>query len=154
VPVVATDLAALPFIDEHSVIVDAPAAVVWAQLGRAAGLDPAVVGRVAAGLLGADARRDAGDPLTPGATRPGFTVAEAVPGARLVLTGRHRFADYALAFTLADASGSTMLTAGSYSRFPGRRGRIYRALVIGTGGHRLAVRQILRSVRARAEAAA
>lgn len=92
--------------------------------------------------------------LRPGKQRPGFTVAEAVPDVRLVLTGRHWFADYTLAFVLDDLGGSTRLAARSYARFPGCRGRLYRTLVIGTGGHRVVVRTLLRGVRVRAESAA
>jgi hypothetical protein len=41
--------------------------------------------------------------------------------------------------------------AETRAAFPGLQGRAYRALVIGTRGHVLAVRRLLRAVKARAE---
>jgi hypothetical protein len=43
------------------------------------------------------------------------------------------------------------LSAETRAEFPGRSGSAYRALVIGTRGHVLAVNSILRAVRRRAE---
>jgi hypothetical protein len=43
-----------------------------------------------------------------------------------------------------------MLRARSYAEFPGPAGRVYRALVIGSGGHRIMVRRLLRDVADRA----
>jgi hypothetical protein len=48
-----------------------------------------------------------------------------------------------------DCSGTTRLRAQTYADFPGVRGRIYRALVIGTRGHVLATNHVLRSVKRR-----
>jgi hypothetical protein len=64
------------------------------------------------------------------------------PGQRLELRGRHRFAQYALTFILADAS----LRAQTHAAFPGIVGRLYRAAVIGTGGHRVITKTILRHI--------
>jgi hypothetical protein len=46
----------------------------------------------------------------------------------------------------------TRLRAESRAVFPGVAGGIYRLLVIGTGGHIVAVRRLLASVKRRAEA--
>jgi hypothetical protein len=82
--------------------------------------------------------------------RAGFEVSTTSPGERLTLGGRHRFSRYLLTFVLADAAdGATQLRALTHAAFPGVRGRIYRALVIGTPAHRVATRRILRSIRRR-----
>lgn len=148
------DLVALPFIDEHHVLADAPAVVVWPHLAKIMRTRPELVGRVAACLLGADTLSPGGHPLTPGATLPGFTVVEAVPGSRLVLAGRHRFAAYALTFTLTGQDGMTLLIAHTHAHFPGLPGQIYRALVIGSGAHRFLLTRLLRTIRHAAESGA
>lgn len=126
---------ALPLLDEHSTSIGAAPPVVWRAVRRYAGAltrtDHAVLGR----LLGAE-------------PRSGFDVAEEVEPARVVLAGRHRFARYRLVFELDEGSGTTTrLTIRSLAAFPGARGRVYRTLLIGTGGHVLAVRHMLRRIR-------
>ena len=74
------------------------------------------------------------------------TVDEA-PDEQLRLAGRHRFSRYQLVFGLSDDADGTLLSARTYADFPGLHGRVYRALVIGSGAHVLAVRHMLRSVR-------
>jgi hypothetical protein len=87
-----------------------------------------------------------------GSTLPGFVVARAIPPVTLALEGEHRFSRYALIFRIDRlANGGSRLRAETRAEFPGTRGRLYRALVIGTRGHVLAVRRILRAVRRRAE---
>jgi hypothetical protein len=87
-----------------------------------------------------------------GATIPGFMVMRSVPPAVLALMGEHRFARYALIFRLSETlAGPVRLSAETRAEFHGARGRAYRALVIGTRGHGLAVHSILRSVRRGAE---
>jgi hypothetical protein len=82
---------------------------------------------------------------------PGFTVVRAQAPRSLGLSGRHRFSRYALAFELEAAEQTgCMLRARSYAEFPGPAGRVYRALVIGSGGHRIMVRRLLRDVADRA----
>lgn len=147
----ALDVNALPFVDEHHVLVNAPVDIVWGQVGAMAGRSgPA--GRVVASILATVPRRPSGDPLTQGAALTGFAVQEAVPGDRLVLVGRHRFSEYALIFTLAAEPGGTQVGGITRARFPGVRGRLYRALVIGSGGHRVMMMRMLRGIRRAAEA--
>ena len=141
----------LPYIDEHSRHVTAPPDAVWSALGRAIELLPRVPVRVLTSLLGTKPRAARGNPLTEGATVPGFLVTEAVPGERLVLTGRHRFSEYELIFVLVPDRNGTRLCAQSYARFPGPHGRAYRAMVIGSGGHRIAVGRMLSTIARRAE---
>jgi hypothetical protein len=87
-----------------------------------------------------------------GDTVPGFIVAEVAPAHLLALRGRHRFADYELRFELRPAGpGATRLSAITCAAFPGLTGRLYRALVIGSGGHRVAVRRLLTSVERRSQ---
>jgi hypothetical protein len=78
-------------------------------------------------------------------------VAEAVPGRRVRLTGRHRFSQYAFILTLVTQPDSTMLSARTHAEFPGLRGSVYRRLVIGSGVHRVLVARLLRAVRRQAE---
>jgi hypothetical protein len=74
-------------------------------------------------------------------------VAQEVPGQHLSLAGSHRFSRYRLVFDLADVDGGkTLLSGRTYAAFPGLRGRVYRALVIGTRGHVVAVKRMLRTV--------
>jgi hypothetical protein len=140
----------IPYVDEHTVRVDAPAAAVWRALG--ASLRGGRGGRLASVVLGIVPDRASGDPLTSDATIPGFAVRDAVAGHRLALEGRHRFSEYSLVFTLDERDGVTDLTARTDALFPGLRGRAYRLLVIGTGGHRLIVRRWLRRIGRSAEA--
>lgn len=81
----------------------------------------------------------------------GFAVAEDFPPRRLALHGRHRFSRYELVFEVADATGGVTVSARTSARFPGVAGAIYRMVVIGSGGHRLAVRWMLRRVARAAE---
>jgi hypothetical protein len=135
-------VAPLPFIDEHSRPIDSTADEAWAALLR-------VLRRLMGGssrfarLLGCDPwEGTAGFSGRPGEALPGFRVAEADPGRRLVLRGRHRFAEYTLTFVVDGGQ----LRASTHARFPGLLGRLYRAAVIGSGGHRIVTRRLLRSV--------
>lgn len=67
--------------------------------------------------------------------------------------GRHRFSRYALTFRLRDAGAATVVTAESRAEFPGVTGTAYRALVVGSGGHVVAVRRMLARVASEAVAA-
>jgi hypothetical protein len=143
----------LPFIDEHRIFVAAPAAAVWRCLG--AELSSVARGGAAyAHLIAADPGRASGTLLTEGATVPGFAVAAADPERRALLAGRHRFSRYTLDLTLVPESGGTTLSARSHAEFPGLLGGVYRALVIRSGGHRVLVRRLLRTIASRAERAA
>jgi hypothetical protein len=66
--------------------------------------------------------------------------------------GEHRFSRYALIFRITETPASPVrLGAETRAVFPGRRGRVYRGLVIGTRGHVIATSAILRSIRRAAE---
>lgn len=125
----------LPFVDEHAVRIGASRDDVWlALLGYA-------------GSLGVGPRHPLA--LLLGTDPPaGFAVTRELPGELLDLSGRHRFSRYLLQFALSDGGpGETILTARTFATFPGLHGRAYRALVIGSRGHVLAVRAMLRSVK-------
>lgn len=132
----------LPYIDEHSQRVDGPAGVVWAALLAVLRRDMGGSASIAR-MLGCDpARGTAEFTGQPGEAIPGFRVLEAEPGRRLVLRGRHRFSDYALTFVL----DGDRLSAQTHAAFPGVLGRLYRAAVIGSGGHGVVTRRLLRRV--------
>lgn len=143
----------LPFVDEHQVLVSAPAPAVWraltTQINRSglAGASAASYGR----LVDAEPRRASGNLPDEGATLPGFRVAEAAPGRLLRLAGRHRFSRHALVLTLVTQPDGTLLSARTYAEFPGLHGRVYRLLVIGSGGHRVLLGRLLHAVRREAE---
>lgn len=144
----------LPFVDEHETTVAAPVDEVWRRLVDA--VDGGFSGTAAvtyARLVGcADATAAGPRPLGEGSTIPGFRVVAAVPEHGLALAGRHRFSTYALTFRLdALDAGRTRLRAESRAAFPGLHGTAYRFLVIGTGGHAVAVRRLLAGIRRRAE---
>ena len=142
----------LPFVDDHRVLVDATPADVWRALGAC--LPDTAGARAAALVLGARPRRAHGDPLVEGSAVPAFGVRRAVPGRELALAGRHHFSDYALVFTLEDRGEGTELSARTLARFPGLHGRAYRALVIGSGAHRIVTRRWLRRIGRLAEGSA
>ncbi|MEU6576459.1 hypothetical protein [Streptomyces sp. NPDC046805] len=144
-----TGIAALPYVDAHTAVVMADTDTVWRALGEV--LDRSF-GRPRTArytrLVGcADHASSGPRPLAEGATVPGFRVVAAVPGRKLVLAGRHRFSSYAIVFRLApDGVGRSTLSAETRAAFPGWSGRLYRRLVIGTGGHAAAVRRLLAAV--------
>jgi hypothetical protein len=117
----------LPFVDRHEIAIAAPPDAVWTRLWASF-------------------------------TRPGsvtdaiFAPRETVRPERLRLGGQHRFATYELLFELEPAGASTRLRATTHARFRAGLGRVYRALVIGSGGHALVVKRMLRRLRRAAEA--
>ncbi len=117
----------LPYIDEHVIPIAASAAEVWSALLH-------VMCRV---------------PEDPSTVPVGFVLDEATPPRRLALKGRHPFAAYRLVFEIDPTRNGVLLRALTFAAFPGLQGKIYRALVIGTGGHRLVVRRMLRRIAAR-----
>lgn len=137
--------AALPYIDEHALRIAAPADAIWAALLRVV---RGIAGSTAlARVLGCDPAQASGAFTgRPGDAVPGFRVLAAEPNRRLALGGRHRFADYTLTFVL----DGDQLRAQTHAAFPGLRGKLYRALVIGSGAHRLVTRRLLRQIARRA----
>ena len=120
----------LPYIDEHAITVGAERADTWSALLRVLCRDPA-------------------DPSTVPA---GFVLDEARPPARFALKGRHPFAMYRWVFELEDQpAGRTRVRAATWAAFPGTHGKVYRALVIGTGGHRVVTRWTLKRIASAAE---
>ncbi len=144
----------LPRIDEHVRVVAAPPDRVWpALLAVVEGTFRALPGPLTSawGLRQPARTGDWRRPVT-GDTVAGFAVAEVDPPRVLTLRGRHRFARYELRFTLERAHPDRVeLHARTCAEFPGLRGGVYRALVIGTGGHALVVGRLLGRIARRAE---
>jgi hypothetical protein len=114
----------LPYIDEHAITIDADTATTWAAVLRVLCDNPA-------------------DPQAPF----GFTIRECQPRERLVLAGRHPFAIYLWVFELdALTPNQTRVRSQTWAAFPHLHGKIYRALVIGSGGHRVVVRWMLKRI--------
>jgi hypothetical protein len=131
----------LPYIDEHSRHISASADAIWRALSKVLRELPESAGL--ARVLGCDpALGSAEFAGRSGETLPGFRVVEAEPSRRLVLRGRHRFSNYELTFII----DGHQLRALTHAVFPGIAGRLYRAAVIGSGGHRLVVQHMLRKV--------
>jgi len=80
-------------------------------------------------------------------SRQAFPVRIERPHEQLHLGGSHPFAAYQLLFDLAYDAGQTVVTARTSAGFPGRAGRIYRALIVSTGAHALIVRRFLADLR-------
>ncbi len=144
----------LPHVDEHSIEVETGADATWeAVLRIAEGSTGSAGGSRVARLLGcADVEASGPRPLAAGSAFPGFHVESAERPRELSLAGRHRFSDYLLTFRVDDlGDGRSRLRAETRAEFPGLKGRVYRALVIGTRGHVLAVRRMLGAAKRRAE---
>ena len=144
----------LPLIDVFDTVIEASAPAVYEALTRHLGRSLGTAGtRVACGILGC-AHRGASltTPPVEGQEVSGFVVAEARAPVRLVLEGRHRFASYRLSFTVDPlAHNRVQLSARTEALFPGFTGTLYRALVIGSGGHEIVARRMLAAVAGRAE---
>ncbi|WP_020665065.1 hypothetical protein [Amycolatopsis benzoatilytica] len=144
--------AQLPVLDEHRITVPADAETAWRALTETvAGMS---AGRLATAYAWAvrcaDWKASGSGPLVVGATIPGFRVLAADPPERLVLAGRHLFSEYQLAFRLESRGGETLIRAESRAVFPGLTGGGYRLLVVGTGGHVIGMRMLLRKIARRA----
>ena len=136
----------LPYIDEHAISLGAPRDRVWAALAEVLHRETRGGDRLAHALGCEPAYGTPHFDGTVGQTIPGFRVVEAERCSRLALRGRHRFSRYQLTFLLEDGR----LRAQTHAAFPGVLGRLYRAAVIGTRGHRLVTRRLLRQVARRA----
>ena len=149
-------MAQLPPIDEHSAVIAATPERTWSALQhvvwRTFSAPPA--GLLARVLDCRPARSGGPRLLAPGATVPGFRVADSQPPSLLALEGEHRFSRYSLTFRLDQLpDGTSRLRAQTRAEFPGLAGRVYRRAVIGTRAHVLVVRRLLGAVARRAEAA-
>jgi hypothetical protein len=143
----------LPAVDEHGVEIAADPDQVWEALS--ATLPRTLNSRRSARfskLLGDAFTEARGEPTVIGSTVPGFIVSRSIRPSVLALLGQHRFSRYALVFRIDElGTGRSRLRAETRAEFPGAKGRVYRALVIGSRAHFLVVRRILSAVRRRAE---
>ena len=147
---------ALPFIDAPSIDVAASPQRCWDALTTFIGgrLERSSA-RVVAAILGCDDRVARGPHQAAGSTLAGFHVARSDPPVRWRLEGAHRFSEYSLEFRVEDLGDDrSRLYAESRARFPGWYGTMYRTLVIGSHGHRVAVRRMLEGIRRHAETTA
>jgi hypothetical protein len=127
--------------------VEAGPEAVWRGLARYWGGPGARVASAGTRLLGCRETSSRGSLDQAGSTVAGFRVDRAERPRVLALEGRHRFARYRLTFQIDDLGGGrSRLTATSDADFPGAAGRVYRALVIGTRGHVVAVRRMLATI--------
>jgi hypothetical protein len=144
----------LPYVDEHSIAIEAPADAAWSALLRVVeGSFSSGASSAGARLLGCEDTAASGSrPLATGSVLPGFYVETALRPRELGLAGGHRFSDYALIFRLdGQGDGGTVLRAETRAAFPGLKGRAYRAMVIGTRMHVLVTRRLLTATKRSAE---
>ena len=143
----------LPSIDEHEIEVDAPAEATWAALFPA--LEHAFdtkFSRRYSERIGAIETDCHGDLHHPGGTLPGFVVSRSIAPVMLALLGEHRFSRYAIVIRIDLLPGQrSRVRLETRAEFTGKKGLFYRAGVLGTRGHVLVVRRLLRSIKRRAE---
>jgi hypothetical protein len=151
-PTIDVPLETLASIDEHGILVLARREATWEALVETLRAYASRGSERGAELLGCAETMATGSPDRIGSTLPGFVITRVVKPAVIALCGQHRFSRYGLVFSLEETKDDhTLLRAETRAEFPGLRGRIYRALVIGTRGHVFAVNRILRSAKKRAE---
>lgn len=151
--IIDVPIESLPFVDEHWIEIAARPEEVWEALVRTVGgLSVGRSGAPVSRALGCEETEAEGDVGETGSTIPGFVITRSIKPVVLALMGQHRFSRYALIFTiLQKPSGLMLLSAQTRAEFPGRKGRAYKGLVIGTRGHVVVTTSILRQVRKRAE---
>ena len=139
----------LPFIDVHAIEVNAKPERAWrGVVSLVHNLGTGAPQWALAAVLGATDRLTSGLRGMPGSTVPGFQVAVSDPPSVLILAGSHRFSTYELAFRVEPVGPSkSRVLAESRALFPGHLGTAYRALVIGSGGHSIAVKAMLRRIK-------
>jgi hypothetical protein len=146
----------LPHVDEHSVAIGAAPLVVWDVILRVVeqSFTSSATAVIARALGCRDVDAYGPRPLAVGSAFPGFHVVAADAPRELELAGSHRFSRYALIFRLDElVDGRVQLRAETRAEFPGVLGTIYRAMVIGTGGHVLGVKRLLAAAKRLAERA-
>jgi hypothetical protein len=144
----------LPHVDEHALEIAADPDATWKALLRVveASVSSGGAPRFARLVGCADTEAAGPRPLEVGSALPGFHVAGADVPAELALAGSHRFSAYSLIFRLDDLGGGrTRLRAETRAEFPGPKGSVYRALVIGTRMHVLVTRRMLSGVKRNVE---
>jgi len=149
------DITQLPYIDEHSIDIALDVDDTWPfLLDRLEGSFSHRAAQLYARALRCTDTEPAGPrPFAVGSSIPGFHVAAIEIRSTVVLVGHHRFSDYALVFRLERLGPHrTRVHAETRAAFPGAAGRIYRLVVIGSGGHVVAVRRMLSGVKRQAEA--
>ena len=127
-----------PYIDEHSVVADVPADVLWDSVHRAFTRPLTGLTRRYAEAVGAPQGQ-------------AFVVDRAERPDLLALVGEHRFSRYALTFTFTPLGPDrTRLTARTNAAFPGVAGQLYKTAVIRSRAHRVLTRALIRRLAERA----
>lgn len=141
--------------DEHEVAASASPEEVWAALpGALRDAFDRSRAHWLARILGCEGEGCAGElDSAPTETLAGFHVTSTDPPREVTLEGRHKFSRYRLAFEIEPAGPGARIRAITHAEFPGVRGALYRAMVVGSGGHRIVTSRILRSIARRAERA-
>lgn len=143
----------LPLVDELETVVEASAAAVYLATARRMSHAFELPGGHACSSLLKVLHRGENFTVPPleGQEANGFVVARAHAPRELVLEGRHRFATYRLSFLIEPLNATrSRLRARTEAAFPGVRGSLYRALVIGSTAHRIIVKRVLRGIARRA----
>ena len=125
-------MSSLPYIDEHSVVAQAPPEVVWDTVHRSFDQQLTGISRRYAELVGVPDGR-------------AFVVDRAERPTLLALVGEHRFSTYMLTFTFEQLGPDrTRMTARTNALFPGIGGALYRTAVIRSRAHRVLTRAMIR----------
>ncbi len=141
----------LPFIDRHTILVDADRETVWRALTDTFGDSGGKLFTAYARLIGVDPDSNEGRLDQVGSTRIGFRVSGSKPAQQLELTGSHRFSTYSLTWDITEEPfGKSRLSATTNAKFPGIHGRAYKAAVIDSSAHARVTRRMLKAVRHRA----
>ena len=151
------DIAQLPYIDEHTTDIAADAADVWPELLE--GIERSFSHRGGGALRPGDRlrrhdRRRTATIRSRARPSPASASTALDPAVRAGARGPPPVLVLRVVLPRSRRSGSARprLHAETRAAFPGSAGRAYRLLVIGTGGHVVAVRRLLSGITRRAEA--